>query len=67
MTPASIAYYATFAATLAVAVVLVLGLRTLLKGDDANMSQTFMRWRIGLQFVAIVVIMLFIYLTRGVT
>jgi hypothetical protein len=62
---ASLAYYLSIAATLAVAVVLVMGLSTLLKGSDANLSQRLMRWRIGLQFIAIVVIMTFVYLSRG--
>lgn len=62
---ASLAYYLSIGATLAVAVVLVMGLSTLLKGHDANLSQRLMRWRIGLQFIAIVVIMTFAYLSRG--
>jgi hypothetical protein len=62
---ATVVYYISMLAALAVAVVLVLGLSTLLKGNDANMSQRLMRWRIGLQFIAILVIMLFVYLTRG--
>jgi hypothetical protein len=66
MNLSNLAYYLTIVATLAVAVVLFLGLRTLLKGNDANLSQKFMRWRIGLQFIAILTIMLFVYLTRGV-
>jgi len=41
----------------AVAVVLVLGLINMLKGGSANRSQTLMRWRVGLQFLAIVIIM----------
>lgn len=41
----------------AVAVVLVLGLINMLRGGSPNRSQTFMRWRVGLQFVAIIVIM----------
>ena len=41
----------------AVAVVLVLGLINMMRGGSANTSQKFMRWRVGLQFVAIIVIM----------
>lgn len=44
-------------AVAAVAVVLVLGLINMLRGGSANTSQKFMRWRVGLQFVAIIVIM----------
>ncbi|MFX8562021.1 twin transmembrane helix small protein [Acinetobacter baumannii] len=42
-----------------------MGLSTLMRGDNTNLSQRLMRWRVGLQFVAVVVIMLFVYLTRG--
>ncbi len=41
----------------AVALVLVLGLVNMMRGGSANRSQTFMRWRVILQFVAIVIIM----------
>lgn len=41
----------------AVAVVLVLGLFNMMRGGDMNTSQKLMRWRVGLQFAAIVVIM----------
>lgn len=58
-------YYLSILLSLAVAAVLVMGLSTLLKGDQPNLSQKFMRWRIGLQFIAILVIMLFAYMTRG--
>lgn len=45
----------------AVAIVLFLGLRTMLKGNNPSMSQQLMRWRVILQFVAIIVIMAVIY------
>ncbi len=45
----------------AVAVVLVLGLWTMLKGGNPSASQKFMRWRVGLQFLAIVIVMAAIY------
>jgi hypothetical protein len=41
----------------AVAVVLFLGLFNMLRGGSPNTSQKLMRWRVGLQFVAIVCIM----------
>lgn len=41
----------------AVAVVLLLGLVNMLRGGDPNLSQKLMRWRVGLQLVAIVIIM----------
>ena len=48
-------------AVLAVAVVLILGLVNMLRGGSANKSQMFMRWRVGLQFVAILVIVAVLY------
>ena len=41
----------------AVVIVLLLGLINMMRGGSANMSQTLMRWRVGLQFVAIVIVM----------
>jgi NADH:ubiquinone oxidoreductase subunit 6 (subunit J) len=48
----------------AVAVVLVFGLVNMMRGGSANTSQKLMRWRVGLQFVALVVIMAILWL-RG--
>jgi len=41
----------------AVALVLLLGLVNMMRGGSPNRSQTLMRWRVILQFVAIVVTM----------
>jgi hypothetical protein len=41
----------------AVAIVLLMGLVTMWRGGNPNLSQKLMRWRVGLQFVAIVIIM----------
>ena len=41
----------------AVALVLLLGLVNMMPGGSANLSQTLMRWRVGLQFIAILIIM----------
>ena len=49
-------------AVAAVAIVLVLGLMNMLRGGSASLSQTLMRWRVILQFVAIVIVMAVIYL-----
>lgn len=46
----------------AVAIVLVLGLVNLIRGGSSSRSQTLMRWRVGLQFLAIVLIMATLYL-----
>jgi len=44
-----------------VAAVLLLGLVNMLRGGSSNQSQMLMRWRVGLQFVAIVVIVAVLY------
>lgn len=44
-------------AVAAVAVVLLLGLINMMRGDNPNRSQTLMRWRVLLQFAAIVIVM----------
>ena len=46
---------------IAVAAVLTLGLLNMAVGGSASRSQTLMRWRIALQFLAIVVIMAAVY------
>jgi hypothetical protein len=45
----------------AVALVLVLGLINMMRGGSSNRSQMLMRWRVILQFVAIIVIMATLY------
>ncbi|MGD9668763.1 MAG: twin transmembrane helix small protein [Hyphomicrobiaceae bacterium] len=49
-------YHLTTVAVLAVLVVLMLGLWSLMSHKSANLSQKLMRWRVGLQFVAILII-----------
>jgi hypothetical protein len=49
----------------AVAIVLVLGLFNMMRGGSPNTSQKLMRWRVLLQFVAIIVIMATIWIMRG--
>jgi len=48
----------------AVALVLVLGLANMLRGGSPNTSQLLMRWRVVLQFIAIVIIMVTIWLMQ---
>ena len=43
-------------AILAVAVVLIFGLVNMLRQGEGNRSQMLMRWRVGLQFLAILAI-----------
>ena len=48
----------------AVAIVLVLGLFNMMRGGDSNRSQRLMRWRVGLQFLAILLVLFIVWL-RG--
>ncbi|MCB1504166.1 MAG: twin transmembrane helix small protein [Hyphomicrobiaceae bacterium] len=57
-------YYLTTVAVFAVAVVLVLGLWSLFSQKSSSRSQMLMRWRVGLQFLAILIIMAFL-LVKG--
>jgi len=57
--------YLTAAAPLAVVIVLLAGLWNMLRGRSPNLSQRLMRWRVGLQFLAIVIAMLVVYLARS--
>lgn len=52
----TILYHLTTLAVAAVFVVLALGLWTMSRGKSPNLSQKLMRWRVGLQFVAILII-----------
>jgi len=45
----------------AVAVVLLLGLLNMMRGGSPNTSQKLMRWRVLLQFVAIVIAMVAVW------
>lgn len=49
----------------AVAVVLVMGLWNLAKGGSPNRSQSLMRMRVMLQFIAIVIAMTALYITSN--
>ncbi len=52
------------AALLAVLLVLLAGLWNMLRGKSPNLSQKLMRWRVGLQFLAILLMMTLVYLWR---
>jgi Hypoxia induced protein conserved region len=54
-------YHLVTVAVIAVVLVLLMGLWNLTRGSSPNLSQKLMRWRVGLQFLAIVIIMLFIF------
>lgn len=57
-------HYGTSIAVGAVFVVLLLGLWTMMKGTSPNLSQKLMRWRVGLQFCAILIIMAYVFVAR---
>ena len=48
----------------AVLVVLLMGLVNMFRGGSSNTSQKLMRWRVGLQSVAIVVLMVALYFSH---
>lgn len=54
----------SYIAVAAVAVVLVFGLANMMRGGSPNRSQTFMRWRVILQFGAIIILMAVLWLTQ---
>jgi heme/copper-type cytochrome/quinol oxidase subunit 4 len=54
---ADLANILVMVALAAVAIVLLLGLWNMMRGGSANRSQTLMRWRVILQFIAIILIM----------
>ena len=56
--------YAIPIALAAVGIVLLLGLWNMMRGTSPHLSQKLMRWRVGLQFLAILIIMAFILLGR---
>ncbi|MDE2384332.1 MAG: twin transmembrane helix small protein [Alphaproteobacteria bacterium] len=45
----------------AVFIVLVMGLFNMMRNGSASRSQNLMRWRVGLQFLAIVIVMLIVW------
>lgn len=49
----------------AVFFVLCLGLFNMMRGGSPNRSQNLMRWRVGLQFAAIVIVLVLVWLKRG--
>ncbi len=61
----SMASQVTTLAAIAVFIVLVAGLWNMARRDSSpSLSQTLMRWRVGLQFVAVVIAMVALYVSR---
>ncbi|HEV3371007.1 MAG TPA: twin transmembrane helix small protein [Xanthobacteraceae bacterium] len=52
-------------AIVAVAIVLLLGLINMMRGGSPHLSQRLMRLRVLMQFIALIVIMLTIWVMRG--
>lgn len=59
-----IIHYLGYIAVAAVIVVLLVSLWNMLRGGSPNTSQTLMRWRVILQFAAIIILMLSLWLTQ---
>ena len=55
-------FYVTLGLMAIVAVILLLGLLNMARGGSANRSQTFMRLRVAVQFVAVLVMVLLLWL-----
>jgi membrane protein DedA with SNARE-associated domain len=62
--PIAATNYLVAGAVGAVAIVLLFGLVNMMRGGSPSTSQKLMRWRVALQFVAIVIIMAVLWL-RG--
>jgi hypothetical protein len=54
-------YYLSTGAMAAVVLVLLAGLWVMMRGRSPNLSQKLMRWRVGLQFVAVVLLVVYAY------
>ena len=58
-------FYLSLVIMVAVVAVLLVGLRNLMRGGDANFSNKMMQLRVFLQFIAVVVIVIGIYIARS--
>ena len=47
----------------AVAIVLLMGLYNMMRNGSANLRQQLMRWRVGLQFIAVLLLMLALFVS----
>ena len=45
----------------AVLIVLLMGLVNMMRGGSSNLSQKLMRWRVALQFLAVIIVMAGLY------
>lgn len=60
----TVLYHMTTIAVVAVFIILLLGLRDMMRGTSPNLSQKLMRWRVGLQFVAILIILAYVFVSH---
>ena len=60
----SVLRYATTLVAIGVFLVLLAGFWNMMRGSNPNLSQKLMRWRVGLQFLAIMIAMILVYLMR---
>ncbi len=58
-------YHSVTVAVAAVFLVLLAGLYVMLKGKSPNLSQKLMRWRVGLQFLAILIILAYVFVAHS--
>lgn len=56
--------YLSHGAVYAVLLVLLAGLWVMFRGTSPNLSQKLMRWRVGLQFVAVVLLVAYAYVQQ---
>jgi Hypoxia induced protein conserved region len=59
--------YAPILAVAAVAVILIMGLWNMMRSGSASRSQNLMRWRVGLQFVAVILLMAALWFSQRST
>jgi len=57
-------YHSVTVAVFAVFLVLLAGLYVMLKGKSPNLSQKLMRWRVILQFIAILIILAYVFVSH---
>jgi len=60
----SVLKYATTLVAVGVFLVLLAGFWNMMRGSNPNLSQKLMRWRVGLQFLAIMIAMILVYWMR---
>ena len=61
----NVTYILAIVVMAAVVIVLIRGLFNMMKGGDANTSNKLMQMRVLLQFIAVVLIVITLYLTGG--